>query len=134
MRAIQKFVSLPFFSGCASRSSVATSTFVSTTRIRELEGVGPEVNTSVAVARREECENKTSEVKMKNPSGFLFLLPNISNGVHKLVRSLKTFSQLFGNLNFQWLLKLRLLFYTQHDFIILFHFAFFSSPSMLILS
>ena len=44
---------------------------------------------------REESEHKISEVKMKNPSSF-FILLNISNGVHKLVRSFKTFSQLFG--------------------------------------
>ncbi|XP_038886498.1 CRIB domain-containing protein RIC4-like [Benincasa hispida] len=92
MRAIAKFAALPFFSGCASRSSVATSTSISMAQIRDLKG-GSEVNPSVA--RREESENRTSEVKMKNPSGFLFVLPNISNGVHKLVRSLKTFSQLF---------------------------------------
>ncbi|XP_023005090.1 CRIB domain-containing protein RIC4-like [Cucurbita maxima] len=91
MRAFAKFVALPFFSGCASRSSIATGTPVSTTtQGRELNG--SDVNLSVT--RREESEHKISEVKMKNPSGF-FVLLNISNGVHKLVRSFKTFSQLF---------------------------------------
>ncbi|XP_022959629.1 CRIB domain-containing protein RIC4-like [Cucurbita moschata] len=90
MRAFAKFVALPFFSGCASRSTVATGTPVSTTQGRELKG--SDVNPSVA--RREESEHKISEVKMKNPSSF-FILLNISNGVHKLVRSFKTLSQLF---------------------------------------
>ncbi|XP_022150356.1 CRIB domain-containing protein RIC4-like [Momordica charantia] len=93
MRRVGKFASLPFFSGCASRSSVATSTPVSTTQTRELK-VSEEINPSVA--RREESENRASEEKMKsNSSGFLVVLPNVSIGVHKLVRSLKTFSQLF---------------------------------------
>ena len=46
MRAFAKFVALPFFSGCASRSTVATGTPVSTTEGRELNG--SDVNPSVA--------------------------------------------------------------------------------------
>lgn len=136
MRHIGKFAALRFFSGCTSRSgvatdtstsrsSVATDTSISTTQIRGLKGsevldpsVASKINDFVLfcflftnlfgvffiylilLLGREESESKTCEVKMKSPSGFLVVLPNISIGVHKLVRSLKFFSQLFGKHKF----------------------------------
>ncbi|OVA19086.1 CRIB domain [Macleaya cordata] len=78
---MERFVVLPFsISSCASQSSVELIGFSF-----YLKGV-----------QEGEGRDSTSGEKVKNSIGFLAISkPNISFGIQKLIKSIKTFSQLF---------------------------------------
>nr|DAD25405.1 TPA_asm: hypothetical protein HUJ06_026869 [Nelumbo nucifera] len=82
---MERLVVLPFSIGCVSESSIA----VGGNSIKKTK-----VETSPPVTK-EDGEN-LSGVKMKNSFGFLTLpKPNISSGLQRLIKSIKSFSQLF---------------------------------------
>ncbi|KAM7263072.1 hypothetical protein ACFE04_000755 [Oxalis oulophora] len=90
---MERLVILPFSIGCVSESSVAT---VAVQPRRSTNLIKPNVSpTSPIRTTRAEEENEES---MKNSLRFLPLSkPDISNGIHRLVKGFKSFSQLFVN-------------------------------------
>ncbi|PSS24010.1 CRIB domain-containing protein [Actinidia chinensis var. chinensis] len=88
---MERLVVLPFSVGCVSHSSVALGT-------APPNKPKPEPNSAVT-RRREREESIDSSVdaeKMKSSWRFLAVSkPNVSNRIHRLVKSIKSFSQLF---------------------------------------
>ncbi|PSS35917.1 CRIB domain-containing protein [Actinidia chinensis var. chinensis] len=88
---MERLVVLPFSIGCVSHSSVALGR-------APPNKPKPEPNSDATrTQEREEIINSSVEAeKMKSSWGFLAVpKPNISNGVHRLVKSFKSVSQLF---------------------------------------
>ncbi|KAL7251039.1 hypothetical protein ACSBR1_012960 [Camellia fascicularis] len=83
---MERLVVLPFSVGCVSQSSLDVSTSQPT-----------KPNHPAVTSRQELKESSTgTKMKMKNSWGFLGLpKPKLSNGIHRLARSLKSLSQLF---------------------------------------
>ncbi|XP_059632832.1 CRIB domain-containing protein RIC4-like isoform X1 [Cornus florida] len=87
---MERLVVLPAFSiGCVSHASVAV---VDTNQSKKSKS-----ESSTTVTRRQEGDESSSGVNMKNSRGNFLALPkpNISNGIHRLIRSFRNFSQLF---------------------------------------
>ncbi|CAK9167732.1 unnamed protein product [Ilex paraguariensis] len=85
---MERLVVLPFSIGCVSESSVAVGTY---------QPKKQKVESNSALTRAKEGEESSSGMKMKNSLSFLALpKPNFSYGIHRLVRSFKSFSQRFG--------------------------------------
>ncbi|KAH7521465.1 hypothetical protein FEM48_Zijuj07G0036500 [Ziziphus jujuba var. spinosa] len=90
---VERFVILPFAIGCSSDSSIALRTKNSI----KAKKTKSEPNPPLIRTREKEETSSSKLVKVKNSFSFLALpKPNISNGMHRLIRSIKSFSQLFG--------------------------------------
>ncbi|GMY32203.1 CRIB domain-containing protein RIC4-like [Fagus crenata] len=86
----ERFVVLPFSIGCTSETSVALGTSQPAKKPKA------ESNSNPPVTRRQEGEEKSCKGKMKNSVSFLALpKPNIAGGIQRVIRSIKSFSQLF---------------------------------------
>ncbi|THF95873.1 hypothetical protein TEA_024381 [Camellia sinensis var. sinensis] len=96
---MERLVVLPFSIGCVSQSSVAVGTTTTTAQPRKTKSEGSNSGPAVVITRKEEREESSSSaLKMRNSWGFLAApKPNISTGIHRLVKTFKSFSQLFGN-------------------------------------
>ncbi|CAK7348899.1 unnamed protein product [Dovyalis caffra] len=86
---MERFVVLPFSVGCDSQSSVDV---VSSELCKK-----PKPESKSHATRRQEGEESSCKEKMKsNTFGFLALpKPNISSGIHRLIRGIKSLSQIF---------------------------------------
>ncbi|XP_011042762.1 PREDICTED: CRIB domain-containing protein RIC4-like [Populus euphratica] len=87
----ERFVVLPFSIGCASQSSVAVATAAEPCKKPKHE-----TKSSHATRRREgeeiSCQEKT---KSTTSSSLALPKPNMSSGMHKLVRGIKSLSHIF---------------------------------------
>ncbi|CAL5347839.1 unnamed protein product [Camellia sinensis] len=94
---MERLVVLPFSIGCVSQSSVALGTTTTTAQPRKTKSEGSNSGPAVVITRKEEREESSSSaLKMRNSWGFLAApKPNISTGIHRLVKTFKSFSQLF---------------------------------------
>ncbi|XP_028120607.1 CRIB domain-containing protein RIC4-like isoform X2 [Camellia sinensis] len=94
---MERLVVLPFSIGCVSQSSVAVGTTTTTAQPRKTKSEGSNSGPAVVITRKEEREESSSSaLKMRNSWGFLAApKPNISTGIHRLVKTFKSFSQLF---------------------------------------
>ncbi|KAL7177038.1 hypothetical protein ACSBR2_030382 [Camellia fascicularis] len=98
---MERLVVLPFSIGCVSQSSVAvgttTTTTTTTTQPRKTKSEVSNSGPAAVTTRKEEREESSSSgLKMRNSWGFLAApKPNISTGIHRLVKTFKSFSQLF---------------------------------------
>ncbi|XP_048333922.2 CRIB domain-containing protein RIC4 [Ziziphus jujuba] len=89
---VERFVILPFAIGCSSDSSIA----LRTKNGIKAKKTKSEPNPPLIRTREKEETSSSKLVKVKNSFSFLALpKPNISNGMHRLIRSIKSFSQLF---------------------------------------
>ncbi|GMN70549.1 hypothetical protein TIFTF001_039593 [Ficus carica] len=91
---VERFVVLPFAIGCASESSVALGKS-STNQVKRPTG---DEETKPTRRRGKYQERSVSQVKKKSCfiSNFLTLpKPIISGGIHRLIRSIKSLSQIF---------------------------------------
>ncbi|KAA8531375.1 hypothetical protein F0562_006084 [Nyssa sinensis] len=85
---MEKLVVLPFSTGCVSQNSVAVGASQQPKKSKS--------ESNPPVKGRQEKEQSSSGVKMKNSWGFLALpKSNISHGMHRLMRSFKKISELF---------------------------------------
>ncbi|KAL9384831.1 hypothetical protein Peur_021841 [Populus x canadensis] len=87
---MERFVVLPFSIACASHSSVDVASSESCKK--------PKPETKSHATRGQEGEESSCKEKTKNNTlGFLLALPKpcISSSFHKLIRSIKTLSQVF---------------------------------------
>ncbi|XP_022853085.1 CRIB domain-containing protein RIC4-like isoform X1 [Olea europaea var. sylvestris] len=90
---MEKLALIPFSLSCNSDLSVA----VGTTQLPEKKYAEQTTDTSLVVTGQKEGEGKPSREKsMKKSRGFLALpKPLLSKGIHRLVKHLKSFSQMF---------------------------------------
>ncbi|XP_058182908.1 CRIB domain-containing protein RIC4-like [Rhododendron vialii] len=89
---MESLVVLPFSLGCVSHSSVAVGGYNLQSKRTKSEPNSP------VTKGKEESEESCSSVvvNMKNSWSFLAIpKPNISSGVHRLVKTIKSFSHLF---------------------------------------
>ncbi|KAL3572862.1 hypothetical protein D5086_026766 [Populus alba] len=88
---MERFVVLPFSIACASHSSVDVASSESSKK--------PKPETKSHASGGQEGEESSCKEKTKNSTlGFLLALPKpcISSSMHKLIRGIKTLSQVFG--------------------------------------
>ncbi|KAJ6729164.1 CRIB DOMAIN-CONTAINING PROTEIN RIC2 [Salix viminalis] len=88
----ERFVVLPFSLGCASQSSVAVAATDKPCRKPKHE------TKSSHAARRQECREESSgqeKTRSNTLSSLALPNPNMSSGMHKLVRGIKSLSQIF---------------------------------------
>ncbi|XP_024029130.1 CRIB domain-containing protein RIC4-like, partial [Morus notabilis] len=91
---VERFVVLPFAIGCASESSIALGKSSTTNQVKK-----PCHDEEQKPTRRPETEESSlSQVKNKR-NGFISFLtlpkPYISGGIQRLIRSIKSLSQIF---------------------------------------
>ncbi|KAH8491638.1 hypothetical protein Peur_065478 [Populus x canadensis] len=87
---MERLVLLPFSFGCVSESSVAIG-------VHQPRRAKTDTNLSATRTKEEDEESSSSTESMKNSLKFLALSkPNISTGLHRLVKGFKNFSQLFA--------------------------------------
>ncbi|XP_052207922.1 CRIB domain-containing protein RIC4 isoform X2 [Diospyros lotus] len=85
---MERLVVLPFSFGCVSHSSVGV--------VASSNQSTKPFNPSSVTRSQEEREESPSGVKMKTSWGFFTVpKPNISNGLHRLVKSFKSLSHIF---------------------------------------
>ncbi|KAJ4830325.1 hypothetical protein Tsubulata_016089 [Turnera subulata] len=96
---MERFVVLPFSIGCASQSSVSV---VATNEPRKPKPdacrSSPPVTSRIerGGGGEEEEEESTTKERMKSTFAFLALpKPNLSSGIHKFIKSIKSLSQVF---------------------------------------
>lgn len=77
----ERWFILPFSLGCASKSSVADCT--------------SDANNATPTSRRGRQKGSSIVKKSKHTLGFSLPKPNLSRGIQRLIRSLKSVSQLF---------------------------------------
>ncbi|KAF7132138.1 hypothetical protein RHSIM_Rhsim09G0035800 [Rhododendron simsii] len=88
---MESLVVLPFSLGCVSRSSVALGG-----NNLQPKRTKSEPNSPVTKGEQESEEGSPVVENMKNSWSFLAIpKPNISSGVHRLVKTIKSFSHLF---------------------------------------
>ncbi|XP_050208408.1 CRIB domain-containing protein RIC4 [Mercurialis annua] len=92
---MERLVLFPFSIGCVSESSVALGGHVHNSR-KAIKSNNNNNPSSPTRAKEDDEESFSSSESVKSAMKFFALSkPNISNGFHRIVKSLKTFSQLF---------------------------------------
>ncbi|KAH9734443.1 CRIB domain-containing protein RIC4 [Citrus sinensis] len=95
---MERFVLLPFSAGCVSESSIDVAVQRQQQQQQSRRSKPPSADnhksTSGTGNREEDEESLSSNESMK--SSFRLSKPDISTGFHRLFKSFKSFSQLFG--------------------------------------